>query len=112
MMTTSPPKTTKELLVAFDSARASSAAGDFIVPVFDADAALLFGLRSKKSSQLGVMVYLGKEVTVNDLFAKLVDTGRKIPAVDQAVNMLTDFMPQLEYHWIGNMPCSRTAVDH
>jgi hypothetical protein len=111
MMTTSPPKTTKKLLVAFDPARTSAAAGDFVVPVLDADAASLFGLRSKKSSTLGVMVYLGKEVTVNDLFAKLVDTGRKIPDVDQAVIMLTAYISQLEGHKIGNVMAIETAAE-
>lgn len=111
MMTTSPAKTTKKLLVAFDPARTNAAAGDFVVPVLDADSASFFGLRSKKSSTLSVLVYIGKEVTVNDLFAKLVDTGRKIPDVDQAVNILTAYMAQLEGHKIGNVMAIEAAAE-
>jgi hypothetical protein len=111
MMTITPPKTTKKLLVTFDATRASATAGDFVVPIFDAGVASLFGLRLKKSSELGVMVYLGKAVTANDLFAKLVDTGRKIPDVDQAVNMLTAYMSQLECHKIGNVVAIEVAAE-
>lgn len=111
IMTTSPPKTTKKLLVAFDPSRANAAAGDFVVPVLEADAASFFGLRSKKSSALGVMVYVGREVTVNDLFAKLVDTGRTVPNVDQTVTMLADYVSQLEEHKIGNVVAIEAAAE-
>lgn len=111
IMATSPPKSTKKLLVAFDPSRADVATGDFVVPFLEVDAASFFGLRSKKSSTLGVMVYVGKEVTVNDLFAKLVDTGRKIPNVEQTVSMLADYMSRLEEHKIGNVVAIEAAAE-
>ncbi len=49
------------------------------------------------------MVYVGKEITVNDLFAKLVDSGRKIASVDQAMKMLSEYLAMLQAHKIGNV---------
>ena len=41
-------------------------------------------------------------VTAYDvLFAKLVDSGRKIPSVEQTVKMLTDYVVMLQEHKIG-----------
>ena len=110
-MATSQPKTTKKLLVAFDPSEAAAAAGDFVVPVPEANTVAFFGLRSRKASTLGVMVYVGKEVTVNDLFAKLVDTGRKIPNVDLTVSMLADFVSRLDEHKIGNVVAIETTAE-
>lgn len=101
-MTDTTP-TTKKLLVAFDPSKPDAGRGDFLAPVSDDQRIRLYGLRSKASSELGLMVYVGKEITVNDLFAKLVDSGRKIPNVDQTVKMLSDYLTMLQEHKIGNV---------
>lgn len=111
IMATSLPNTTKKLLVTFDPLRAGAAAGDFVVPVVEADAATFWGLRSKKSSELSVMVYVGRAVTVNDLFARLVDTGSKIPDVQQTLSLLTDYITRLQDHKIGNVMAIEAAAD-
>jgi len=64
---------------------------------------LTYRLRSKSPSDLGLVVYAGKEVTVNDLFAKLVDSGRKIESVDQTVKMLSAYIAMLQGYKIGNV---------
>ncbi len=111
MATPQSKPTTKKLLVAFDPSKSAAATGDFVVPILEADAVAFFGLRSKKASALGVMVYVGKEVTVNDLFAKLVDTGRKIPDVDRTVGMLSDYVSRLDEHKIGNVVAIETTAE-
>ncbi len=104
-------KMTKKLLVAFDSTRTAPVRGDFVVPVCEAGTATFFGLRSREIAALGLMVYVGKEVTVNDLFAKLVDTGHTIPNVDQAVGILTDYVARLSEHKIGNVLAIEPAAE-
>jgi hypothetical protein len=49
------------------------------------------------------MVFVGSEVTVNELFAKLVDSGSKIPDVENTVKMLTEYVAQLQEYKIGNV---------
>jgi hypothetical protein len=94
---------TKKILVAFDPARPKAQSGDFAIPVSVDGAIRLVGLSSGKSLSQGMMVYLGREITVNDVFAKLVDSGRKIPSVDQAVKVIGDYFAMLQEHKIGNI---------
>ncbi len=95
--------TTKKLLVTFDQAKPDGGAGDFLVPVREEGRPRFVGLRSGKAADLGRMVFVGKEVTVNDLFAKLVDSGHKVGSVDQTVGMLGDYLEMLQEHKIGNV---------
>ena len=64
--------TTKKLLVAFDPSNPDARSSDFLAPINDSSGLFLFGLKSKKSHTQGMMVYLGKDITVNDVAAKLV----------------------------------------
>jgi hypothetical protein len=111
IMVTSRPMSTKKLLVAFDPSRVDAAPGDFVVPILDAEVVSFFGLGSKKPCAFAVMVYVGKEVTVNDLFAKLVDAGQEVPNVDRTVKMLVDYMSRLEEHKIGNVVAIEPAAE-
>lgn len=76
---------------------------DFLVVVLDGQEPKLSGLKSKKICASGMMVYLGKEVTVSDLFAKLVDSGRKIENVQQTLNVLQVYIQMLQVFRIGNI---------
>ena len=111
IMATSQHDTTKKLLVAFDPSRADIATSDFVVPILGPEGVEFFGLRSRKAAKLGRMVYVGREVTVNDLFAKLVDTGRKIPDVEQTLDMLTALVSRLAEYKIGNVLSIESATD-
>jgi hypothetical protein len=101
-MTDAKP-TTKTLLVTFNPSNPDAGAGDFVVPVLEDGRVFFVGMRSKKPSELGRMVYVGKDVTVNDLFAKLVDSGRKVPSVEQTLKMLTAYVVMLQEHKVGNI---------
>ncbi len=100
-MTAKP--TPKKLLVTFDPSDPDTGAGDFIVPISEDGRVIFIGMRSEKPSTLARMVYVGKDITVNDLFAKLVDSGRKIANVEQTVKILTDYVVMLQEYKIGNI---------
>jgi hypothetical protein len=82
----------KKILVAFDSQCQSQRSGDFVVPIRDGETALFWGLKSKKPSRHGMVVFVGQELGARDLFARLVDTGRKISSVDQCLNDLEIYL--------------------
>mgnify|MGYP000303555483 CR=1 FL=1 len=103
--------TTKKFLVAYDSSEPHKASGDFLVPICDSTGLFLFGLTSKKTREQGVMVYIGKEVTVNDVFARLVDSGRKIEDVDQTLNALQAYLQMLQGYRIGNILAIEPSSD-
>lgn len=95
--------TTKKLLVAYDPLIPESGSGDFLVPVCDSTGRFFFGLRSQKRYEQGRMVYLGKEITMNDIFAKLVDSGRKIESVSRTTDLIREYMRMLQDYKIGNI---------
>lgn len=102
---------TKKILVAFDPARPKAQSGDFAVPISVEGTVRLVGLSSGKPVSQGMMVFLGREITANDVFAKLVDTGRKIASVDQTVKMIGDYLAMLQEHKIGNIVALEAAPD-
>jgi hypothetical protein len=103
---------TRKLLVSYDQSHPERASSDFLAPVSDTTGLFLFGLKSKKTREQGLMVYVGKDVTVNDLAAKLVDSGRRIENVSQALACLEAYIRMLQEYRIGNIltvePCSET----
>lgn len=94
---------TRKILVAFDPIRPKAQSGDFVVPVFVDGSVRLVGLSSGKPVNQGMMVFLGREITVSDVFAKVVDSGRKIANVAQTVKMLGDYLTMLQDLKIGNI---------
>lgn len=95
--------TTQKLLVAFDSKNPSQLTDDFLVVVLESAQPKLLGVRTKKIATSGLMIHVGQEITVNDLFKELVDTGRKIESVDQTLKTLTAYVQHLEGFKIGNV---------
>lgn len=107
-MSTSNVKT-KKMLVSYDPSAPECASSDFLAPINDNTGLFLLGLKSKKPAEQGLVVYLGKEVTVNDLAAKLVDSGRRIESVSQTLKCLEAYIQMLQEYKIGNIlgiePC-------
>lgn len=94
---------TKKLLVAYDESKPTAGQGDFLAVVFEGATPVFFGLRSRRTYKTGRMVFLGKEITEKEVFAKLVDSGRKIESVDQTLANLTAYVQQLGSFKIGNV---------
>lgn len=64
---------------------------------------MFLGLKSKKPIDTGLMVYVGKEIKVNDLFANLVDIGQKIQNVELTLQTLENYIQRLQDFRIGNL---------
>jgi len=109
---TSDKITTKKLLVAYNPARPSRGGGDFLIPIRDNVGVLFFGLKSKTTGDQGRMVYLGKEISVNDIFVRLVDTGRKIDSVSDTLKLLEAFIQMLQQYRIGSVIALEQSPDN
>ncbi len=94
---------TKKLLVAYDESMPTAGQGDFLAVVFEGTGPMLFGLRSRRIFKTGRVVFLGKEINENEVFVKLVDSGRKIESVDQALANIAAYIQQLASFKIGNV---------
>jgi len=95
--------TTKKMPVNYDASRPESGSSDFLAVVFENAVPVFFGLRSKRIRKSGRMVYLGQEITENDVFARLVDSGRKIENVEPTLKVLADYVQQLGNFKISNI---------
>ena len=94
---------TKKLLVAYDESKPNGGRGDFLAVVFETNTPIFLGLRSRRIYTSGRMVYIGREITEKDVFAKLVDTGRKIESVEQTLRTLENYIQKLQEFRIGNL---------
>ncbi len=94
---------TKKLLVGYEPTRRNTASSDFLIPMQDSTGLFLFGLKSKKPYEQGQMVYIGKEITADDVFAKLVDSGCRNDDVQGTLQTLDAYLRMLQDYRIGNI---------
>ncbi|RCS48328.1 hypothetical protein DTL42_13470 [Bremerella cremea] len=94
----------KKVLVAFDPDNPDKQSSDFLVPVqLEDNEMALLGSRSGKLWKYGLVVLTSRAVNKNDLFAKLVDSGQKVPDVEACLAQLESFVVQLKTVKIGNI---------
>jgi len=101
MMKDSP--TTKKMLVAFDPTKPEKATSDFLVPVSENGRFVFFGTKSKRNVALGMVVFVGRDVTVSDVFARLVDSGREIPVVGETLGVVERYLSQMSTLRVGQV---------
>lgn len=94
----------KKVLVAFDPEKPDKSSSDFLVPVqVESGDIEFFGTRSGKTVRYGMVILTSRAITENDLFAKLVDTGRKVPNVANTLEVLANFLEAMKSVKIGNV---------
>ena len=94
----------KKVLVAFDAEKPEKSSSDFLVPVRNESGEFeFFGTKSGKTIPYGMVILTGRAVTENDLFAKLVDTGMKVPSVEETLGTLCSFLAAMKTVKIGNV---------
>jgi hypothetical protein len=94
---------TKKILVAYDKSKPNNGKGDFLAVVFEAAKPVFLGLKSHRIYSSGRVVFVGREITEKDVFARLVDSGRKIENVDHALGVLGRYLGQLQSFKIGDV---------
>ena len=94
----------KKVLVAFDPEKPEKSSSDFLVPIRGESGELEFlGTKSGKAVPYGMVILTSRAVTENDLFAKLVDTGKKVPSVEDTLATLCSFLEAMKTVKIGNV---------
>jgi len=95
--------TTKKMLVTFDPDRPTKSSSDFLVPMLRGGRVCLWGTRSKKPQEYGLVVFTGRKVGPPDIFAKLVDGGLTIPSVDEQVEVIEAYIAAMKSTKIGQV---------
>jgi hypothetical protein len=72
-----------------------------VVPTIDGERFFFLDLQSRRQSEFARMVFVGRGVSANDLFAKLVETGLQIESVDEIFDILSQFVDSLGSFRIG-----------
>jgi len=93
----------KKLLVAFNPERPDVQSSDFLIPWNLESQPVFHGLKSGKDCPCGIVVFLRRAVSENDLFAKLVDLGAFINSVDNTLATLRSYIDQLKGLKIGKV---------
>ena len=94
---------TKKLLVAFHPDTLDPQSSDFLIPWSLDDRPIFHGLESAKYHEFGIMIFLGRAISENDLFAKLIDSGAFIGNVEHTMTALRSYIGQLQELKIGNV---------
>ncbi|MBF0234384.1 MAG: hypothetical protein HQK65_15295 [Desulfamplus sp.] len=94
---------TKKMPVSISYGSFKAKLNEFLIPFTGEKQDGFRGLQSGLSSQYGSISFIGKEITANDVFAKLVDSGQKIDNVEAVITAITDFLGQLQQFKVGNI---------
>lgn len=94
---------TKRLLVAFDPSRPNAPSSDFLIPWNREGKLVLLGLNSGLIRSIGLVIFVGRPVSENDIFAKLVDAGTFIGDVEGTLTGIRNYIDLLGTLKIGNV---------
>jgi fructose-1-phosphate kinase PfkB-like protein len=95
---------TKKILVPFDLKKPDKTQIGFLYPHIDSEQTSSFLEISKdKEWEVGMVVFVGKEITKNDVFAKIVDSGKKINSVKDLLENLEIYLNQITSFKIGDI---------
>lgn len=94
----------KRALVRFEPTQPEKQSSDFLAPLRgEAGAVGLASLKTGKPVEYGLVVFTGRDVTANDIFAKLVDAGHKVFSVADVLADLESFVSQLSSQGLGSV---------
>ena len=93
---------TKKVLVPIDINDPEKKINDFLYPDLQVDGLTLTGIKSGKQWEHG-MVILTRPINENDIFKRIVDSGKKIESVESVLNVLKDYVSELPKYKIGNI---------
>ena len=94
---------TKKLLVPFDPEKPEAPSSDFLIPVRAEGRVALRGMASGNEQPYGLMVYLGRAITENDLLRRLVNSPVEIENMDEMLAALRAYVEKLQSLHIGNV---------
>ena len=104
---------TKKILVPIDINAPRKKINDFLFPAPSEGGLTLTGIKSGKHWEHG-MVILTSEINENDIFKRIVDSGKKIESVETLLYALKDYVTELPKYKIGNilkLSSEKTKVD-
>lgn len=103
--------TTKKLPVSISYGDVQAKCNEFLIPAMDAGFSGFRGVKSGRLYTYGALSFLGKEITINDVFARLVDSGHRIDDVDATLKMLDAYFAAVQGYRIGTVLTVQPSSD-
>ncbi|MEK6154536.1 hypothetical protein WIW50_14800 [Flavobacteriaceae bacterium 3-367] len=94
---------TKKMLVPIDLDNPNKDVNDFLYPVFIENEFVFKGVKYGKIWKHGIISFIGKEISKNDVFARIVDSGNKIDNVKELVSYLDAYIEQVKILPLGSI---------
>lgn len=95
---------TKRILAPFDMNKPDKIYKGILYPNVDAKQFDSFlNISTGEKWELGMVVFVGREITQNDLFAKIVDSGKKVKSVVELLQVIENYLEKLNNFKIGDI---------
>ena len=95
---------TKKMLIPFDIKQPRKKLNGFLYPSIDKTEVNSFlEIDTNKEWNVGRVVFTGIEISKNDVFARIVDSGKKIKSVDDLLSTIEDYIKQISNLKIGDI---------
>ncbi len=95
---------TKKVLAPFDLNNPRKKIKGFLCPNIDEEGVNSFlEIDTNKEWNIGRVAFIGMEISKNDVFARIVDSGKKIKSVDGLLNTIEDYIEQISNFKIGDV---------
>lgn len=95
--------TTRKLPVSISHGEYNTNVNEFLVPSAESGYTMFYGIKSLKQFPFGAVSYLGTDVSTNEVFAKLVDSGYVFNSVHSTLSMIDTYIRMLQSFRIGNV---------
>ncbi len=95
---------TKKMLIPFDAKQPRKRFNGFLCPNIDKEEMDSFlEIDTNKEWRLGRVAFVGIEISKSDVFARIVDSGKKIKSVDGLLSVIEDYLGQMSNLKIGDV---------
>jgi hypothetical protein len=94
---------TKKILAPIDLGDPNKILSGYLYPNIDLENITSFlDITKNKEWEVGMVVFLGKSINKNDLFSKIIDTGKHVPSVSRLIDSIENYFQQLSKFKIGD----------
>jgi hypothetical protein len=103
---------TRKMLAPFDPEQPDKVIKGFLYPNIDSESTGSFEqIGTGKKWSAGIVVLVGREITKEDIFAKIVDSGRQASVINVLLESLDVYLQQINEHRIGDIVGLRSSTN-
>lgn len=102
----------RKIIVPIEIEKPDKKINDILYPKLTKEGAKFVRIKNEKEWKYGMIILKGGGITVNDLFAKIVDAKTKIESVKKLSNTLRVYLEKIKEFSIGNIVIIESSDDN